>query len=305
MGSCYVHINCFDFPFSDGLKTETETVGGRYEVVLGGSALIFARVGAAVGLKPIFIGKVGKDIPGRIIQELMARDQIEPALIESEKVQTNLAPQYINPEGQTLITVVGSANQSLEAAEVVAKIDRYLSRVKYLYLGGYFKLTILQPHYPEIIAKAKQNQVKVILDHGRVTNIVTPEKMKHLKELIPAVDVYLPSEDEFLTVWGFNDVEEGLQNLQQTISGTRIVVKRAAKGAAGLSEGEIVHVPAFPVKPMNTAGAGDSFNAGFIKAQIDGKNFKDSLRFAAATAAVKISQLQLPTTDSIEDLLQT
>ncbi len=50
-------------------------------------------------------------------------------------------------------------------------------------------------------------------------------------------------------------------------------------------------VKAYKVKSINTVGAGDSFNAGFIKAYINGMGFKESMKYACATAAIKISNV--------------
>jgi sugar/nucleoside kinase (ribokinase family) len=58
-----------------------------------------------------------------------------------------------------------------------------------------------------------------------------------------------------------------------------------------------------PVKPIHTVGAGDSFDAGFIAAQSEGQGTLGSIRFACATAALKISQDTLPTRQAIEAYL--
>jgi len=301
LGSIYLDINSINFPFKDGLKAETETVGEDYIAMPGGSAVIFSLVNSSLGSKPVFIGKVGNDIFGKIVSQQLKKSGIEPALITSENHSTNLGMNFINPEGKTLMTVVGSANQSLDANEISQKIYSYLDDISYLYIGGYFKLKQLQDLYPEIINKAKQKGVKIVLDHGRVSNTVTKKQIESIKEILPNIDIYLPSRDEFLKVFSCSSIEEGLQKVNQISPQTITVVKDAENGAIGNSKNdETIYTKSHKIKPINTVGAGDTFNAGFIKAQIDNKSFKQSIEFAHKVAAYKISKNKYPT---IPDLI--
>lgn len=300
LGSIYLDINSTSFPFIDGLKAETETVGKNYSASLGGSAVIFSLVSSHLGLMPIFIGKVGTDIFGNIVSNKLQKSGIKPALIKSDDDKTSLGMNFINSQGQTLMTVVGSANQSIKVSEITQKLYSYLDNISYLYLGGYFKLKLLQNDYPDIIKTAKQKGVKIILDHGRVTNKVTKNQLESIQTILPDIDIYLPSKEEFLKVFSCTTIEEGLQKITQINKNITAVVKDASNGATGVSPGnEITFIKSYKVKPINTIGAGDTFNAGFIKAQIDGKSLKESIKFAHKAAALKISQDEYP---SIEKL---
>jgi sugar/nucleoside kinase (ribokinase family) len=305
LGSIYLDINCTSFPFEEGLKTETETVGERYSYSPGGSAVISALVAAHLGFKPVFIGKVGSDLFGETVTHLLQGQGIEPALIIGDNVQTNLSVNAINPQGKTLSLTVGSANPSLTAEEILRQMQTYLPQVQYLYLGGYFKLKTLTSHYPELIQRAKTLGVKIILDHGRISNTISSEQIKILKEIITQVDFYFPSEDEFCHVWECDSVEEGLAKVRTQTSAV-IAVKQSDKGASSIDDaGHGIHVDSFTVTPLNTIGAGDSFNAGFLSAFSRGKSLTECLQYACATAAVKISTTQPLTTAVIEKMLQS
>jgi sugar/nucleoside kinase (ribokinase family) len=66
-----------------------------------------------------------------------------------------------------------------------------------------------------------------------------------------------------------------------------VVVKRGADGALARQAGDPpVQVPAMPVDPIDTTGAGDSFDAGFLRSWLDGASIADSLEFAAACGAL-------------------
>jgi sugar/nucleoside kinase (ribokinase family) len=160
LGSVYFDINCLNFDFGTGLLPETETVGQGYQSSVGGSAVICPLVAASLGLRPAFIGKVGNDSFGATIAKTLESNGFHNALIVSSTHQTNLGINFVNPVGKTLMTVVGNANQHLEASEILTKLEELLPNTRLLYLGGFFKLTALIPYYETILAMAKKHGVR-------------------------------------------------------------------------------------------------------------------------------------------------
>lgn len=295
IGGAYVDINAPDFPLSvDGLHLETEVVGRGYQLELGGSAVNFARVCSALEVPAAFIGKVGKDEMGRILADLLVKAQVEPSLVVSEDVSTNLSFNMVNKAGESIMAVVGTANQALTADEVYARASELLAATSYLFLGGCFKLKKLMPAFVKLASDAKTAGVKVALDHGRVNKDATEDEKRVVRELVLATDIYLPSADEFMQLWNVHSIEDGLKLMSEKGVGVT-VVKNSDKGAVTVVDGELITIPAFAVNPLHTIGAGDSFNAGFIAAQHKGKNLTDSVQFGCATAALKISRQSLPT----------
>jgi ribokinase len=302
MGTMYVDINAKHFPLQDSLKINTEVIGNEYEVAPGGSALNFARFCASLDLKPVFVGKVGNDLMGNVLLQLVTKSGVIPAFIQSDEVATNIGMNFLGENGNSIMTVVGSANHSLKGEEVMKKVEEYGDQVSFIYLGGCFKLKALMPFYNHIAIRAKEQKSKVVLDHGRVTNAVSEDNKEIIRKLLPHVEYYLPSKEEFLDLWGMQTVEEGLKKVREVFSGV-IIIKDAENGAIGYEGTNLVHVPGFKVNVINSVGAGDCFNAAFIKAHILQMNLKDCLRFACATAALKISQNDLPTIEAVKILL--
>jgi sugar/nucleoside kinase (ribokinase family) len=69
-------------------------------------------------------------------------------------------------------------------------------------------------------------------------------------------------------------------------------VKLGAAGALACSaDGPLVRIPAMPVEPLDTTGAGDSFNAGFLRAWLDGADLHEGLRWGAAAGAISTQRL--------------
>jgi sugar/nucleoside kinase (ribokinase family) len=301
IGTMYVDINCLNFPFTKGLFVNRETTGNEYILELGGSALNFAKMTNALDIGTTFIGKVGDDMLGKQLITMLKQNKINPAVIIDPQAQTNIAVHYIHTNGTSIMTSSGNANQQLNYQNTKLMLDMNLKSVDYLYLGGVFKLKQLLLHLSSFAKEAHKNGIKVVLDHGRVNNSVKKEDIMHVQELLPYVDIYLPSMDEFFSVWQVKTPEDGYKKVKK-ISNTLIAIKNGEQGAIGFENDRSIKVDAFPVKAINTVGAGDSFNAGFIRTFSQNKNLKESLKFACATAALKVSQKDF-SLDSINQLL--
>lgn len=304
LGTMYVDINAKQFPIGSGFLPHQEIVGDNYELVPGGSALNFARICNALDAKTVFIGKAGTDQMGDLLTQLVKESGVIPAFIRSEDVSTGISINYINGFESSIMTVVGNANKSLSALEVENKIQELNGTFTYLFLGSCFKLKSLLAHYKDIARKARTAGALVVLDHQRITNTVTREDKDIVRNLLSYVDIYLPSIDEFLGLLDAQTVEEGFQKVEKLTS-AQVVVKDSVNGAITYENNSIKRHNAFRVDAVNTIGAGDSFDAGFIKAQKIGKNLSESIRFANATAALKISTHVLPTFDDVTNFLAT
>lgn len=304
IGGIYLDLNAPDFPINDGgIQLETEVVGNKYIAELGGSAVNFARLCAKLEIPTTFVGKVGRDPMGQLVSNLLPAAGVLPSLIQSTEVQTNISFNMINSSGESIMAVVGSANQALSSDEVYTRVSERLEQSPYLFLGGCFKLKKLLPAYVKLVDNAKSLGTKVVIDHGRLNTNVTDEEKEVVRKIAIQADIYLPSTEEFIQLWEVNSIEEGLRKFRQ-LSTAIIVLKDGVNGAVTINDvGEISRTPTFPVSPLHTIGAGDSFNAGFISAQHKGMSMSESIRFGCATGALKISQNELPTYDEVSNLI--
>ena len=302
IGNAYVDINCTGFTFGDeGVLPDTEVCGDAYETVLGGSAVNFAKMCVALGVDSVFVGKRGKDKFGVLMERLFKASGIEPELIADNNAQTNISFNMVNAGGESIMAIVGSANQTLSSRDVESAVGSILGRCNYLYIGGCFKQPQLLDAYLDLANRAKTGNVVTVLDHSRLPHNVTDEQKQKVRQLVGMVDYYLPSRDEFLQLWGTETIEKGMLKIQS--NGLVTIVKDGANGAWVVQDGKPVLIPAFKVMPLHTIGAGDSFNAGFIAAQSRGLNIRDSVIFASATAALKISKQDLPTVNEVDEFI--
>jgi sugar/nucleoside kinase (ribokinase family) len=117
-----------------------------------------------------------------------------------------------------------------------------------------------------------------------------------LYDLLGMVDVFLPNEAELSAIYGaikgaMYGAISGLANLPDALDwlAARVplaAVKLGPRGAAALRGGERWQVDALPVSVVDTVGAGDSFDAGFIRGYLDGWHPLDCLKLANACGAL-------------------
>jgi ribokinase len=131
-------------------------------------------------------------------------------------------------------------------------------------------------------------------------------------ELLALVDAIIPNETEATSLTGIAVVDQasaGAAARQLHEQGVETVVVTLGAGGALLHrEGASAHVPAFPVRAVDTTAAGDAFVAGFALALAEGMSWPDAVRFGNAAGALAATrpgaQPSLPTRNEVEQLLQ-
>jgi sugar/nucleoside kinase (ribokinase family) len=96
-----------------------------------------------------------------------------------------------------------------------------------------------------------------------------------IAELLRDADVLLANEAEACAMAGTTDAFAALELLSSHCG--CVVIRRGARGAIGIAGGDLREVPADPVDVVDTTGAGDCFNAGFLAGWLSGMPIEHSL----------------------------
>ena len=143
----------------------------------------------------------------------------------------------------------------------------------HVHVSSYYLQQRLRPGCRQLFARAGRLGLTTSLDPG-----YDPSESwaQDLVQTLEATDLFFPNEVEALAITRSQTPEQSLQVLAN--DRTLTVVKLGAQGCLAMHEGQLLRQPAFPVKPVDTTGAGDSFNAGFLHAWLRRLSLPDSLR---------------------------
>jgi sugar/nucleoside kinase (ribokinase family) len=103
------------------------------------------------------------------------------------------------------------------------------------------------------------------------------------------IDLYFPNQVELTAITGEANVSEAIRALEN--GRTLTVAKLGEKGAIALVDGKPIQVSAPPVQTVDTTGAGDSFNAGFLHAWLQQKPLVECLRSGVACGSLSTRRL--------------
>ena len=135
-----------------------------------------------------------------------------------------------------------------------------------------FLQTKLQPEVPDLFRRARNFGLTTSLD----TNWDPSEQWVGVHNLLPLVDVFLPNENEACALAKMDSVADSARKLA---ANTKIVaVKMGADGGLAMEGDTVVQAPAIPVEIVDTVGAGDTFDAGFIYGFLGGWPLQKSLK---------------------------
>jgi len=244
---------------------------------IGSSSAIFACGAARLGLKVAFIGLCGEDVFGRfMLDEMHKRDVDVSNVIVRPDGQTGLSVILNQSSDRAILTYPGLIPE-LQASDIS---DGLLCQARHLHVASYFLQTNLQPHLPNLFRRARSLGLSTSLD----TNYDPTEKWLGLDELLSVTNVFLPNQKEAVSLSAESNVELAASKLGSRVEA--LPIKLGADGALGIHEGATVRVASIPVKVIDTVGAGDSFDAGFIYGYLNRWSFEKSLQFAAVCGAL-------------------
>jgi sugar/nucleoside kinase (ribokinase family) len=240
-------------------------------LTIGSSSAIFACGAARLGLKVAFIGVCGDDIFGHFMLDEMQQRGVDVShVMIHEGEQTGLSIIFNQSTDRAILTHTGLI-AALRASDIP---DALLQSARHLHVASYFLQTNLQPDLSALFRQARAFGLSTSLD----TNYDPSELWTGFDELLAVTNVFLPNEKEALSLSGESNIHLAANQLASKVEA--VAIKLGAEGALGSCNGEKVQVASIPVNVVDTVGAGDSFDAGFLYGYLNAWSLEKSLRLA-------------------------
>jgi sugar/nucleoside kinase (ribokinase family) len=274
------------------LPVEREVLATGFEVTLGSSSAILAHNLASLGISTGFVTRVGHDEFGQLALRRLAESGVDISKVVEATNATKTGVTILLHHGgeRRILTYPGTM---FEMSRADLDIE-YLASARHFHLSSLFLHRALQADLPGLFRELKARGLTLSLD----TNDDPEDKWNGvLPQLLPYIDLLLPNKDELFRITRRSNLDDALTELSSTVP--VIAVKCGSEGAVVQSGKHRIRVPGVPVRPVDTIGAGDSFNAGFLAAWLSGCTLEESARAGNITGA--LSTLQPGGTEAFRD----
>jgi sugar/nucleoside kinase (ribokinase family) len=291
---------------------QQERLVDEANLTIGGSGGICAAGAARLGLRVAMVGVLGDDIFGRFMRESLGSRGVGMSAVRTDpRIPTGLSIHLIRDDDRAIITNPGTIPE-LRSQDIDADL---LASARHVHVSSYFLQSGLWKGLPDLLRQARDAGATVSLD----SNWDPAETWDQgLSDVYGHLDVLLPNDAEVVELARAHAAAKGHAGAVQGSpadaarmlteagpavvvkdsvvdaarmlmeAGPAVVVKMGAEGAlAAFRDGQLLRVPAVPdVTPVDTVGAGDSFDAGYLAAALWGWDTRQALAFGAACGAL-------------------
>jgi sugar/nucleoside kinase (ribokinase family) len=261
----------------DTFEPDREHMASDFRMTLGSSSAIFAHNFALLGNRVAFHSAVGDDPLGGLCLSRLAESGTDISAVRKVTgKQTGLTVICPRSEKRFILTYPGvMAEMRFEDLD----LDRVFG-ARHLHLSSYFLQRALRPRVADLLRLAKESGMSTSLD----TNDDPEDRWEpQVLDALKFVDVFLPNEHEACRLTRLEDQTLALEYLAERVS--IVVMKRGEMGVIARRGAERFEALPPRVETVDTIGAGDSFDAGFLHMFLRGAKLEECLHFGNRTGA--------------------
>ncbi len=266
-----------------GPLTEPLAFGQREQLVgtgvltPGGSAAIMACGAARLGLSVAFAGRVGADDAGAFMRDALARRGIDTsALVTDPTLPTPLTAIVTRGSDRAMLTAPGTL-AATTAEDVPAEL---LAGCRHVHVASYFLMPALADALPDLFRTAHRHGATTSLD----TNDDPSGEWSGVDDVLAETDFLLPNAFEAVRLTGAASPVAAAEVL--AARGPVVAVKDGAAGAFCHTGRALLRTNGLAVRAVDSVGAGDSFDAGFVAATLRGESIQRALDLAVVCGAL-------------------
>ncbi len=238
---------------------DREVACQSYDVLMGASTVLCACAYASLGGDGSFAALAGCDEYGDFVVRGLQEFGLNTTLVRrTDQVRTGVTVNLIYRNTRTQVTYPGT----IAAFSGEGLDESVLRQFGHIHFGGVYLQHAFRPRIAELLEVARRLGVTSSLD----PQWDGTERWEHMDEWLPRLTWFFVNEDEARSLTHTATAEEALVALAGR---TRCpLVKTGERGALAYVGGEVKRIPSHVVQVVDTTGAGDSFDAGFLYATL-------------------------------------
>ena len=262
-----------------------EQAFSRPVLTLGSSTAITCVLLRRLGHRSALAAWVGDDDHGAFCRHALTADGVDVSQVRIDpQLPTGLTVCLPYPSDRMLLTCKGTMIRN-PADGIDGDL---LRRTRHIHVGSFFLQDTLRPAVAGLFAAAQEMGLTTSLDTGW-----DPAERwldDDLRAALAYTSVFLPNLVEFEAISGETDVVRGMEALL-ALGVDAVALKRGVAGAAHADKDGIVEAPGFAAVPVDTTGAGDAFNAGYLSAMLAGRPPRERLGLGNACGALTVAEV--------------
>ena len=275
-----------------------DVVGTGFEMTPGEayiSSISMHRLGLNIG----WAGDFGNDEFSRLALNRAKMEGLDDSLfIIHKRPYRRISVSASYPDDRAFITYYDPEPDVPAVVHALAK-----SNAKVLYIPGLYSGDFMSSGFQLLHFK----HMKLVMDGNSSDGDIfrNCRDSKAIKKAIQHTDIFMPNAQETRRITGLQDLEAAIRCLGELCP--LVIVKDGQNGSYAFMQGQLLHVPAIHVNSIDTTGAGDNYNAGFLKAWLDGLPIQVCLKWGNIVGGLSTTALggttQVITTKEVEKYL--
>jgi sugar/nucleoside kinase (ribokinase family) len=238
---------------------------------------------AKLGSRVTFVSHVGTDIFGDFCLKALKGEGVSPEHVQRKSNEkTGVTISLSGARDRALVTYPGAI-----ASFTLNEFDTSLiKRHDHMHLTSYYLQQGIQPAFPALFERAKAAGLTTSFDPN---SDPSASWSNSIKKVLRHTDVLFVNKREASELTGLKSSGNALKALGQLVPCA--VIKLGRKGAVAIQHAEVAKHPGFKIDAVDTTGAGDSFDAGFVSAYVRGFTLDKCLEVGNACGALSASHV--------------
>ena len=240
----------------------------------GGKGLNQSIAVSRSGQKVHHAGLLGPE--GTRLAELLSGSGVDLRYLKHTDVPQGHAVIQVQPDGQNCIFLYGGSNQAVTPQE----IDGVLMQLN---AGDYLLLQNEIANLTYLLRAAARRGLRVVLNASPISDEL-------LNADLSGVDWLVVNEIECAAMAGCGDAQAGYETLKQRYPSLGILLTLGSEGSVSWKDGTEVRQCAYPVKAVDTTGAGDTFMGYFVGCLAQGMERQTAMQYASMASAISVTR---------------